>query len=214
MIFVELPPILFLTQLIYKRCIQYPNIHVAEIGVWDGSTTVSYLPLIQQNQGRAYLIDWFKGCENDDGGVHKFNTENKDNIKNRLMHNISVLNCQNTSVLLDGISWECSKYIPDESLDICFIDASHLYEDVLKDIKYYMPKIKRGGIICGHDCQDIFKAGGPYSFSEEELKLQYVKEKGHIGVMQAVFDIFGTNVHTNIPPIPEGQGCPLWLKQL
>jgi hypothetical protein len=39
----------------------------------------------------------------------------------------------------------------DESLDFVFIDASHEYEDVKNDIIAWMPKVRPGGIIAGHD---------------------------------------------------------------
>ena len=31
------------------------------------------------------------------------------------------------------------------------MDGLHTYEQTLKDCKNYLPKIKSGGIICGHD---------------------------------------------------------------
>lgn len=37
--------------------------------------------------------------------------------------------------------------------DMVFIDGSHDYLDVLDDLRYWKDKIKRGGIICGHDIQ-------------------------------------------------------------
>jgi len=49
------------------------------------------------------------------------------------------------------ISTEASKDVPDNSLDLVYIDANHEYEFVMDDIKYWLPKIKKGGIICGHD---------------------------------------------------------------
>ncbi len=48
-------------------------------------------------------------------------------------------------------SEEASSEIEDESIDIVFIDADHSYEGVRDDIMYWAPKVKSGGIVCGHD---------------------------------------------------------------
>jgi|WetSurSiteA1Bulk_404760.scaffolds.fasta_scaffold11875_4 predicted O-methyltransferase YrrM len=41
--------------------------------------------------------------------------------------------------------------IDDGELDLTFIDADHGYESVKEDIKLWMPKIRKNGILCGHD---------------------------------------------------------------
>jgi len=46
--------------------------------------------------------------------------------------------------------------IPDGSCDMIFIDGNHTYEPCLKDIDDYWPKLKPGGIYCGHDYHPLF----------------------------------------------------------
>jgi predicted O-methyltransferase YrrM len=43
------------------------------------------------------------------------------------------------------------KTYADESLDFVFIDGSHDYESVCKDIDAWLPKVKPFGILAGHD---------------------------------------------------------------
>jgi len=42
-------------------------------------------------------------------------------------------------------------HFEDSSLDFCYIDANHYYEPCKADITNYLPKIKKGGWIGGHD---------------------------------------------------------------
>ena len=39
----------------------------------------------------------------------------------------------------------------DGSLSVVYIDGLHEYEQVCKDIDNYLPKLKKGGWMCGHD---------------------------------------------------------------
>ena len=43
------------------------------------------------------------------------------------------------------------KNVEDNSLDFIFIDADHSYEGVKRDIEDWSPKVKKGGLIIGHD---------------------------------------------------------------
>ena len=48
-------------------------------------------------------------------------------------------------------SVEASKLYKDGSLDFVFIDAMHTYDGVTADITAWMPKIRKGGVLAGHD---------------------------------------------------------------
>lgn len=57
-------------------------------------------------------------------------------------------------VLVRELSVNASKTYPDESLDFAYIDANHRREAVLEDLAAWYPKVKLGGLICGHDYID------------------------------------------------------------
>jgi predicted O-methyltransferase YrrM len=75
-----------------------------------------------------------------------------------------------------GISWEQAAAFEDASLDYVMIDADHAYEAVAKDIAAWLPKIRPGGILAGHDytpeipgvCQAVTEAFETFHISRGE----------------------------------------------
>ncbi len=54
-------------------------------------------------------------------------------------------------------SYEAYKDIEDNSADLVYIDGDHRPDAVKKDIELYLPKIKKGGFISGHDFYEYIK---------------------------------------------------------
>ncbi len=53
--------------------------------------------------------------------------------------------------LMKAYSVDAAQEFGDESLDAVYIDANHDFTNVVADISAWYPKLKRGGIISGHD---------------------------------------------------------------
>ncbi len=47
-------------------------------------------------------------------------------------------------------------YFRDESCDFVYIDANHSYKHVTNDLNLWYPKVKKGGLLAGHDYFDAF----------------------------------------------------------
>lgn len=58
--------------------------------------------------------------------------------------------------LIKGYSTEVAKQFEDKSLDFVFIDADHREAAARADILAWRPKVRDGGVLCGHDAQDKF----------------------------------------------------------
>jgi len=54
-------------------------------------------------------------------------------------------------VLMEAFSGEAATQFDDETFDFIFIDGNHYYDYVYEDILIWFPKLKKGGIISGHD---------------------------------------------------------------
>lgn len=179
-----------------------------EIGAWVGETTKHCIPIIKENNGSYVVIDWFSGNEDIDipEHIHTFQPHNKYRNYRNFLNNVGGLtNIESIMTVIAGDSKEVSHFLKDESKDIIFIDGCHLYQNVKKDIELYLPKVKPGGILCGHDCENINLAN---AFPPGVVDLHYWNGC-HPGVIQAVYDAFGYNVQ--VIPDPHGDGVPIWV---
>lgn len=62
--------------------------------------------------------------------------------------------CNLPCTFLKAYSVDAAKAVPDESLDFVYIDANHSYLATKADLEAWIPKVKRGGLVAGHDYTD------------------------------------------------------------
>ncbi len=118
-----------------------------EVGSWKGKSS-AYLAVEIINSKKDITLDcvdtWKGSAE------HKTDKYVKSNSLYELfIENTSSLSSVINPIRLDSVS--ASKKHEDNSIDFVFIDASHEYDYVKKDIEAWFPKVKIGGVIAGHD---------------------------------------------------------------
>lgn len=151
---------------------------VCEIGSWVGESTSHWANAIKDNGGKVVSVDWFKG----NIGTGLDTIANTVDVYEIFISNMVELGIRDMVEVFHMESVEAVKFINDESMDIVFIDASHDYENVSKDISAWYPKVRRGGIICGHDCESK-------EWDEAFIHTDYMNGKHH-GVIKAVMEKF------------------------
>jgi hypothetical protein len=71
------------------------------------------------------------------------------------IHELAIEKTKNFNCrLIKNWSNEAVKQFKDESLDFVYIDANHAYEYVVEDIAKWSKKVRRGGVVYGHDFDD------------------------------------------------------------
>ncbi len=141
------------------------NCQWVELGSWTGkSAAYCAVELINRNKfGRFVTVDsWSGGVELQDHGLIK----NK-SIKDVFLENIAPI--ADKVEPIQSISWDAAHLFDNDSLDFCYVDAGHTYDDVMKDLVAWWPKIKPGAYFGGDD----------YT-------------KGYLGLMTAVQEFFNS----------------------
>jgi predicted O-methyltransferase YrrM len=73
-------------------------------------------------------------------------------VASSLQQVLSMVNARGVRArLLVEPSADAARHFDDASLDVVFVDGDHTAEGVRADITAWLPKLKPGGVLCGHD---------------------------------------------------------------
>ena len=116
-----------------------------EIGVMSGVGSLGMLSKLPNL--KLYCVDPWKHCPGEEfeaGMPQEVLDENYDIAKERIGR------FPDRGFIVKKRSDDALDDVPD-NLDFVFIDGHHRYEQVKRDISNYFKKVKKGGIIAGHD---------------------------------------------------------------
>ena len=115
----------------------------------------------QDNFGSDYKPDYF-----DKDGSKRYN-----DAQATLLKYIQ----EERAVMLKMTGMEASTQFSANSLDFCYIDGDHSLEGIYSDLKAWVPIVRIGGIIAGHDYKDGPKSGiNDYFGNQLDYKIKTV----------------------------------------
>ena len=118
---------------------------MVEIGTFTGESTIIFGEHFKQVIGIDPMLPDYDVKD----PTSKFNfNEVLEMFKDRTKDHTNISLIQKTSD-------DASKELNSETYDFVYIDGIHTYEQVKKDIINYLPKIKKGGVIGGHDYTNL-----------------------------------------------------------
>lgn len=128
---------------------------VVEIGSWLGRSTGALIEACE-NAGKfphIIVVDTFKGSPSEPEHWYKAQ-QYGGNVMGAFMDNIAALQSKLNELgrihVIARPSIEAANRIVGR-IDAAFIDAEHTFLSLTSDIKAWLPKIRPGGIIAGHD---------------------------------------------------------------
>lgn len=109
----------------------------AELGVDEGK----FSNVIWTNAlpAKLHLVDVW--------ATDRYNAKKRSGVEQRFAKEIQ----QGNIVLNIGLSTKVVNTFPDEYFDWIYIDTDHTYRTTLAELQLYEKKMKKGGIMCGHD---------------------------------------------------------------
>ncbi len=137
----------------------------AEVGVYSGIHARNIFDNL--NVKKILLIDPYEDYDPDDSSSYNLLAAKVE------AHNRFHLIDDSFVEFMEMKSITASTKIGSETLDFVYIDANHNYKEVVSDINFFWHKIKKGGILAGHDFNVFDVAKAVVHFSDaHNLKVQ------------------------------------------
>ena len=169
--------------------LEYPYGLGVEVGTFKGEFAKEILNVWK---GTLVMVDVWRplGDEYLDASNHK----NHADAYYQTMENVK--GHEDRAIMLRADSKVGSTFFANESLDFVYIDANHAYDYVKEDIELWYPKVKKGGILMGHDYINMDWYNDPNFLENGKDKHIYSADGfyfGVFGVNPAVDEFCATN---------------------
>ncbi len=175
---------------------------IVEVGSWLGSgSTRILIEHVLRHGGRLHCVDTWEGSP---GVARHTEVLAAYDVYESFWENVRRAGGANCVEAHRMSSADAAAIFDDHGLDLVFIDADHAYDRVRADIKAWRPKLRSGGILCGHDCETRVT-------DQNRDMLWRARNKDHI-IGQAPFPVWHAGVILAVDEMFAGR-ARLWAEE-
>jgi cephalosporin hydroxylase len=145
---------------LYNRVVEEapPGSWLVEVGVYHGLSLrhLAHAAKAADKNLTVVGVDWGRGSPEvpKSEAVHPSNVATLSscgNLASPMLSTLITAGVADDVLLVLAPSVKAAKLIPDGACHMVFIDACHERDAVLADIRAYLPKVRPGGVMAGHD---------------------------------------------------------------
>jgi predicted O-methyltransferase YrrM len=166
------------------------ELSIIEVGSWTGLSTSILARVARRGKGGIVIsVDHWKG--------------NNGTTLGEKIKGVEALSLFRETIREQGLeevvypfitdSAIAARVIRDQVADLVFIDADHKYVPFRWDLALWLRKVRPGGIICGHDCEDYYSllTERGQEDIDRSLNLEYRSDiHQHPGVIRGLWTTF------------------------
>ena len=141
---------------------------ICELGTWKGRSLCSVADIIKRKKLKVIAVDTFEGTIVEDAMIE---VAKRENIEFIFIENMERFGLKPTIYRMT--TNEASIRVKDKSLDLVFIDSDHTEEGVRNDLAKWESKVKKGGLISGHDYNGVTWPGVRKAVDERYYDVHY-----------------------------------------
>lgn len=175
----------------YQMCFNFlpsPSTLV-EIGSWKGRSSCYMASLIKESgvESTFYCVDTWEGSEEHKSLIQELKDKGT-TLFDEFLKNVKLCQLDDYIIAVKKDSVEAAKLFEDESIDFIHIDASHDYDNVMKDLKAWYPKVKKGALITGDDYgwDGVQRAVNDFFVNEDILWYDHDNKNGAVWFCQKI----------------------------
>jgi len=183
------------------------NYAILEIGSWAGNSAILWAESIKEFdtvKGLVVCVDpWEPYVTDANVGINVApvimnKALKKNKIYNLFLHNIKATHNDGIVKPYKGFSDQVLPTLREGLFDLGYVDGSHYYTNIMRDLNNTQKLIRDGGILCGDDLElkknEVDIENAEKSKERDAIIDTRTKREFHPGVCLAVADFFGGEV--------------------